>query len=1061
MTAPARPNGIVDETDTPSTPPGGLNVSQQSIPSTEGPMSPVESASSFKTELNDDRIPSSQVIPSSLTPPPSSQVPQTNAAAGLPLGYSYRGSMFSPPATTLDTLRRDGPSDKPSEYMPPTSEQMMDASVEEIRTMFQSCLAENARLKMETAHHKLQYNLLSMQADEEGKRAAVEHEMTRREVQVLRMTENSRQARRELSAAAESTQAKYIQLKVWYEAAIEDNDSLRKRAKLAKKVIQQKEDEIISLTDERDMLLNRIRENREHFRMLCSPGGVFHGALTPKTPAVATPQQYRSTPRQNPRTATAVATQYRDYDRNEAGFGLLLQALNHDNNSAPSTPTTANRPAPRIPPKHTRGVQSLSSLPTTPIARQRGDYSALLPSVDLVPQTEPHPRFATSRFAPETPMIKKGGRKSRESTISADDNEELARAALESVAAATQSFMSHGSRGSISASRSQRHDETEMISESQASQAASEMLRRDPRESFDEVASSVGSRDPTPAPAEKSTKLQAKLFAGVNKPGLASEKRKFGGPGEMDDERREVLTSPAKKIRFGPGRAEANHRVGLGIQSNVASLTRFRRRNKVDAVILSSILDFRVTDGSLSLHARFRLLYPTLADQSVVSRERAIIPTRRSFLQATEPPSHSIMALPKGLSSVLAKAPSDIVILSSLRTPICRSYRGQLKDAYPEELLSVVLRATLDANPNLPPEVIEDVAVGVVLSELGGSKGARMAMNHVGFPNSTSLYTVNRACSSSLQSVAAIAAQLRTGMIEGAGIAAGMESMTRNYGSRAIPVNLWPALKDSPSQDAKDCIMPMGLTSENVAERYGVSRKEQDEFAVESHRRAARAQAEGSFEQEIVKVHTRFQEVDKQGNKVGDEQQIEVSKDDGIRANATYEGLAKLKPAFKADGASTAGNSSQVSDGAAATLLLRRSTATELGLTSSILGKFVAATTVGCKPDEMGIGPALAIPKLLNQLGLETTNVDRWEINEAFASQAIYSVRELGLEKAWEEGKVNPDGGAIALGHPLGATGARMTSTLLHGLGRSGGEIGVVSMCVGTGMGMAGLFVRE
>ncbi|KAI1451355.1 thiolase [Annulohypoxylon moriforme] len=418
------------------------------------------------------------------------------------------------------------------------------------------------------------------------------------------------------------------------------------------------------------------------------------------------------------------------------------------------------------------------------------------------------------------------------------------------------------------------------------------------------------------------------------------------------------------------------------------------------------------------------------------------------------------MGLRKGLSSVLAKSPSDTVILSSLRTPICRSYRGQLKDAYPEELLSIVLRATLDATPNLPPEAIDDVAVGVVLSELGGSKAARMAMNHVGFPTSTSLYTVNRACSSSLQSVATIAAQIRGEMI-GVGIAAGMESMTRNYGSRAIPVDLWPALKESAVKDARDCIMPMGLTSENVAQRYGVGRKEQDEFAVESHRRAARAQTEGFFDSEIVPVRTRFQEVDKQGNKVGEERQIEVTKDDGIRANATLEGLAKLKPAFKEDGASTAGNSSQVSDGAAATLLLRRSTATELGLTSNIIGKFVAATTAGCAPDEMGIGPALAIPKLLNRLDIEANDVDRWEINEAFASQAIYCVRELGLEKDWEQGKVNPDGGAIALGHPLGATGARMTSTLLHGLGRSGGEVGVVSMCIGTGMGMAGLFVRE
>ncbi|KAH8885401.1 thiolase [Thozetella sp. PMI_491] len=416
--------------------------------------------------------------------------------------------------------------------------------------------------------------------------------------------------------------------------------------------------------------------------------------------------------------------------------------------------------------------------------------------------------------------------------------------------------------------------------------------------------------------------------------------------------------------------------------------------------------------------------------------------------------------LPKGIKAVLAKAPTDVVVLSSVRTPITRSYKGKLKDAYPEELLSVVLRATLDANPNLDPAAIEDVAVGVVLSELGGSKAARMAMNHVGYPNTTSLYTVNRACASSLQSITLVASQIRSDMIS-VGIGAGMESMTRNYGSRAIPEHAWPALHDSPIKDARDCVMPMGLTSENVASRYGVSRADQDAFAVESHRRAAAAQASGAFKDEIVPVTTRYQEVDKQGKPVGEEQTITVTADDGVRANANLESMAKLKPAFKPDGASTAGNSSQVSDGAAATLLMRRSTATELGLSGNIIGKFVASSIVGCAPDEMGIGPALAIPKLLNQLELTNGDVHRWEINEAFASQAIYCARELGLEKEWENGKVNPDGGAIALGHPLGATGARMVSTLLHGLKRDGGEVGVVSMCIGTGMGMAGLLVRE
>ncbi|KAL7820672.1 Thiolase, N-terminal domain-containing protein [Trichoderma gracile] len=416
----------------------------------------------------------------------------------------------------------------------------------------------------------------------------------------------------------------------------------------------------------------------------------------------------------------------------------------------------------------------------------------------------------------------------------------------------------------------------------------------------------------------------------------------------------------------------------------------------------------------------------------------------------------------KGLAAILTKSPSDTVILSSLRTPICRSYKGALKDAYPEELLAVVLKATRDALPEMDPAVVDDVGVGVVLSELGGSKAARMALNHAGYPTGTSLFTANRACASSLQSIALVAAQISTGMVD-AGIGAGMESMTRNYGSKAIPVDVWPALKEEASaeKNVRDCVMPMGLTAENVAARYGVGRAVQDQVAAESHVRAARARDRGWFDAEIVPVRTRFQDVDKQGSALGEAREVTVTRDDGIRDGVTAEALARLKPAFREDGTSTAGNSSQISDGAAATLLMRRSTATELGLGHRIMGKFVAAATAGCDPDEMGIGPAVVIPRLLRRLGLDKEDVDRWEINEAFASQTVYCLRELGLMEAWERGRVNPDGGAIALGHPLGATGARMTSTLMHGLEREGGRVGVVSMCVGTGMGMAGVFVRE
>lgn len=414
----------------------------------------------------------------------------------------------------------------------------------------------------------------------------------------------------------------------------------------------------------------------------------------------------------------------------------------------------------------------------------------------------------------------------------------------------------------------------------------------------------------------------------------------------------------------------------------------------------------------------------------------------------------------RGLREILKKESADIVILSSLRTPITRSYKGHLKDAYPEELLATVLKATVDANPNLDPALIQDVGIGVVLSELGGSKAGRMAMNHVGIPTTTSFYTVNRACSSGLSAITNVSHQIATGMID-IGIGGGMESMTRNYGSRAIPTVLWPDLKESEVKDARDCIMPMGLTSEHVAERYGVGRADQDAFAVMSHQRAAKAQAEGLFDKEIVPVHTSYQEVNRAGEKVGTKQEIVVTIDDGIRTNASIEGMAKLKPAFKDNGTSTAGNSSQISDGAAATLLMRRSTANELGLTSSIIGKWVGTQVAGCRPDEMGIGPAIAIPKLLEHAGLKTEDVGLWEINEAFASQAIYCLRRLGLEKELEEGRVNPKGGAIALGHPLGATGARMLAGLLPEMERQDLQTGVVSMCIGTGMGMAGLFVRE
>ena len=321
-----------------------------------------------------------------------------------------------------------------------------------------------------------------------------------------------------------------------------------------------------------------------------------------------------------------------------------------------------------------------------------------------------------------------------------------------------------------------------------------------------------------------------------------------------------------------------------------------------------------------------------------------------------------------------------------------------------------------------------------------------MALNHVGYPSSTALYTVNRACSSGLQAISSIADSIAVGRID-AGIGGGMESMTRNYGSKAIPTVLWPELRTSPVKDTVDCIMSMGLTSENVAQRYGVSRADQDSFALASHLKASKAEAEGLFDLEIVPVNT--------SNDSGS--QTYVSRDGGIRHNASMEALQKLNPVFSETGSSTAGNSSQISDGAAVTLMMRRSTAESLGLQKYIMGKLVGSMVTGVKPDEMGIGPAVAIPMLLSSLGLTVTDVGVWEINEAFASQALYSIRKLGIDIE----KVNPKGGAIAIGHPLGATGARQLATLLPEMKRQGHEVGVISMCVGTGMGMASLIVRE
>uniref|UniRef100_A0A672P8J4 3-ketoacyl-CoA thiolase B, peroxisomal-like n=1 Tax=Sinocyclocheilus grahami TaxID=75366 RepID=A0A672P8J4_SINGR len=350
--------------------------------------------------------------------------------------------------------------------------------------------------------------------------------------------------------------------------------------------------------------------------------------------------------------------------------------------------------------------------------------------------------------------------------------------------------------------------------------------------------------------------------------------------------------------------------------------------------------------------------------------------------------------------SASAADPNDIVVVHGLRTAIGRAKRGSFKDTTPDELLSAVMSAVLK-DVGLRPSLLGDVCVGNVLQPGAGALMARVA--HFLSVESMSLRSPDN------------------------------------------PGDLSPRLMDN--EKTRDCIIPMGITSENVAERFGITREAQDRFALSSQQKAAMAQKKGLFEQEITPVTTKF--VDENGT----ERTITVTKDDGIRPGTTFEGLAKLRPAFKETGSTTAGNASQVSDGAAAVLIGRRSTVEKLGL--PVFGVLRASAVVGVPPDVMGIGPAYAIPQALNQAGLTVDDIDVFEINEAFASQAVYSVEKLGIPME----KVNPNGGAIALGHPLGCTGARQVVTLLNELKRRRKRgYGVVSMCIGTGMGAAAVF---
>ncbi len=389
----------------------------------------------------------------------------------------------------------------------------------------------------------------------------------------------------------------------------------------------------------------------------------------------------------------------------------------------------------------------------------------------------------------------------------------------------------------------------------------------------------------------------------------------------------------------------------------------------------------------------------------------------------------------------------DAYIVQSIRTPGCKQRRGHFKQTRPEELLSFILRTLVDKTDGITPDDIEDVMCGCSFPEAEqglniGRIGAKMA----GFPDKTSGATVNRFCSSGLEGIALASARVSMGWSEIV-IGAGVESMTFVPMGGNVP-------RPHPEYSKTDPEMytSMGITAENVANRYKISRQEQDEFASKSQAKAARARDNGLFTEIVPTPAYRYVE---QADGTYKKEQFIVDADDGIR-ESTPEGLGKLRTVFAVNGSVTAGNSSQTTDGAAATLIVSKEKCEELGLKP--IGRLVSYATVGCRADEMGVGPRYAIPKVLEQAKMTVDDIDIFEINEAFASQAIYCIRELGIEKYMD--KINIHGGAIALGHPLGCTGAKLTATCLANLKEVKGRYGIVSMCIGGGMGAAGIFER-
>jgi acetyl-CoA acyltransferase len=387
----------------------------------------------------------------------------------------------------------------------------------------------------------------------------------------------------------------------------------------------------------------------------------------------------------------------------------------------------------------------------------------------------------------------------------------------------------------------------------------------------------------------------------------------------------------------------------------------------------------------------------------------------------------------------------EAVIVSAVRTAVGRSHKGSLRNVRPEDLGGLVVRESLNRVPELDPREVDDVIIGCAIPEAEqGTNLGRIVGMRAGLPTNVSGMTVNRFCSSGLQTIAQAAERIMIGAAD-VMIAGGVESMSQvpMTGNKLAP-NPW--LVDN----MPEIYMSMGHTAEQVARRFGITREMQDEFAVRSHRLAAAAIAEGKFKDEIVPVPVKNVTVDENGKVVT--QEFLFDTDEGVRPDTNMEVLAKLRPAFHVQGTVTAGNSSQTSDGAAAVVVMSAERAHQLGLKP--LAVFRSFQVGGVDPDIMGVGPVVAIPKALQKAGLSIDDIDLFEINEAFAAQAVHVVRELGIDLE----KVNVNGGAIALGHPLGCTGTKLTVQLLNELRRRGGRYGVVSMCVGGGMGAAGVF---